>query len=826
MFWLSARALRTSPGSFAAALITLLFGATVVLACAGLLETGVLRAVPPQRLAQAAVVVSGDQDNPGEAQPLPERVRLPSSAVASLGVLPGVRAAVADRSFPVGLPGGGAVTGHGWASAALAPYALVSGTEPRGEGQVVLDERSARGAGPGDVLRLVVRGEAEEFTVTGIARADGVAETAVFVTDGAAAALSGHPDQVDAVALVSDRDPAELAEAATGVLGGVRAVALTGDDRGLAEFPGAQDSGSRLISMSAVFGGVAILVAVFVVGSILGLLVRGRAREVALLRAVGATPEQVFRMLLGETMVVAVIAAVLALVPGRLLGGWLLDRLAASGVVPPQVVFHQGWIPVVVAVGVTLAAAVGATSIAARSATRTRPTEALAESALPKSWLTPGRLVFALIALAGALGLAVVTAAVMTGGVAASTAGPSAMLWAAGLALLAPGLARVLLGVLGGPVRALTGPAGRLAVLTSRARRVRVAGAITPVMLASGLATALIYIQVSQTAVAEREFTSSFRADAVVTSTAGGLDPEVVREVAALPGVRAASALVTGEGYLVLPDPEDPDDEPDTAAFELRGVTAAAAGQVTAARLTAGSFDDLTGDSVVLPDTLAEEQGLTVGSGVRLRLGDGREVSATVVGIAAATPGFEAGYVPADLALAHSTTGLLPQVLVTGDVGALAGFAAATPGAAVADRDAVLAARTAANATGAWVNYLMVSVIIGYALISLVNTLIVATAERRREFALQRLIGATRGQVLRMVGVEAVLVAVPGLVLGTVVALAALAPFGIALDGSPLPSGPLWIYLVVLAGGAVLTAAATLLPALAVLRTPPLDAAG
>ena len=197
-----------------------------------------------------------------------------------------------------------------------------------------------------------------------------------------------------------------------------------------------------------------------------------------------------------------------------------------------------------------------------------------------------------------------------------------------------------------------------------------------------------------------------------------------------------------------------------------------------------------------------------------------------VAGTVAATPGFEAGYAPADLVLAHTTTGLLPQVLVAGDPGALVGFAATVPGAVVADREAGLATRTADNNTGAWVNYLMVSVIVGYAVISLVNALVVATAERRREFALQRLIGATRGQVLRMVGVEAGLVAACGLVLGTVVAAAALAPFGIALDGSPLPSGPLWIYLVVLAGGAALTGAATLLPAIAALRTPPLRATG
>lgn len=835
MFWLSRRTLRTRPGSFVASFITLFFGGSVVLACAGLLETGIHTAVPPQRLAAAAVVVTGNQDNPGEAQLLPERVRLEGSIVDKLATLPGVVDAVADVSFPATVVGENliSVTGHGWSSARLAPYRLTAGTEPSTEREVSIDDSVAGQAGvkPGDTVALVVRGQTERFTVTGVTHADGVESASMFFAENTAARLLGAGGRVDSVGLLTDgADPAQILDRAEAAIAGTPAVALAGDDRGLAEFPDALDSGSRLISMSAVFGGVAILVAVFVVGSTLSLLVRQREREIALLRAVGATPRQLRRMILGEAMVIAVLAAALAVVPGRLLGGWLLDQLAGAGVVPEQVVFRQGWIPVVVAAAVTLLAAVGATMIASGAATRTRPTEALAESALPRRWLTASRLIFAIVALAGAMALAIVTASVMTGSVAASTAGPSAILWAGGLALLAPGLTRVLLAIVGGPVRAFTGTAGHLAMLTAKARHIRLAAAATPVMLATGLATALIYIQVSQSAVSERIFSESLRADAVVTSATGGLDSALVDEVGAQPGVAAASALVTSTGYVVEIDQEDPDDEPNTTSVALQGVTSDAAAQVSAATLTAGSFADLHGNSIILPDTVAEDLGRVVGDQLTLRLGDGVETTVRVVGLVSATPGFESGFVPASLVLEHTTTKLLPQVLVRADqgadvAGALSGLASRTPGAVVADRTAVLAAREQENQTGTWVNFLMVAVIVGYALISLVNTLVVATAERRREFALQRLVGATRAQILRMMSVEASLVATCGVVLGTVVAIAALGPFGIALDGSPAPSGPPWIYLAVIFGGTVLTFAATLFPAIAALRHPAKDSA-
>ena len=80
----------------------------------------------------------------------------------------------------------------------------------------------------------------------------------------------------------------------------------------------------------------------------------------------------------------------------------------------------------------------------------------------------------------------------------------------------------------------------------------------------------------------------------------------------------------------------------------------------------------------------------------------------------------------------------------------------------------------------------MVGMTIDYALLALINTFIAATAGRRREFALQRLIGATRGQILRMMSVEALLIFAGGVVLGTVVAVATFSRGGGATARMPV----------------------------------------
>lgn len=811
MFGLALRTLRFRVGGFAASFISLFLGAAIVMACGGLMESGIREAVPPQRLAGAPVLVTGDPS-------LVERPPVDAALEREVAEVPGVAATVADVAFRVGLPGGAEATGHLWSAARLAPYELQRGREPRASDEVVVDEKS--GVALDSALSLGVGSKTRQFRVVGVASAP-VDAPAVFFTDDEGRALYDKPGKVDLIGVLLEpgASAAEVRSAVGAAIGGGRTVVLAGDERGLAEFPDARGGGEAVITLSAVFGGLAVMVAVFVVAGTLGLSVQQRHREMALLRAIGSTPAQLRRLVLGETAVVAVLATALGWPLSGHLGRWLLDQLASAGVVPQAMQYRQGWVPVAAGVGISLLSALVAAFVAGRGAAVTKPTEALVQAGLQTRWFSVPRLLFALLCLGGGLALTMVTALVMDGPVAASTAGPTAMLWASGLALLSPGIAGVLIAVLRWPVRAFSGLAGYLAVLNARARRVRVAGAITPVMLATGLATALIYLQTTQAGGGGGSFADALRADAVITSSTGAMPLELVDQVRALPGVEGASALVDTEA--LFPDFEDGDDE-----ITVLGVTPEGVARTLAVEVTGGALADLRGTSVALPADRAEAMGVAVGGTVRMRMGDGAVVDAEVAALHA--EGFTSALMPADLVVRHTNGGQIPQILVKGQASALTAVTDRDPDLRVADREEVVSGGGGSGGgeqTGAWVNYLLVGMILAYTVISLVNTLVIATGERRREFALQRLIGATHGQILRMVGVEAVVISLGGIILGALVSLVTLVPFAIAVNGTPWPSGPIGIYLTVIGAATALTLLSTLLSTAYVLRSPPVEAA-
>ncbi|MGQ4485426.1 FtsX-like permease family protein [Streptomyces sp. SAS_281] len=140
------------------------------------------------------------------------------------------------------------------------------------------------------------------------------------------------------------------------------------------------------------------------------------------------------------------------------------------------------------------------------------------------------------------------------------------------------------------------------------------------------------------------------------------------------------------------------------------------------------------------------------------------------------------------------------------------------------------AAGTAASGitadTDVWLRRTELAMLVCFAAVSTVNTLVAVTAERRRECALLRLTGATRGQLLRMLTAEALLTTAVGLLLGAAVAGAAASAFSTAVSGSPMPYLPVagcwWIG----AGAVALTAPAVVATGFWAVRGPATELAG
>ncbi|MEU8707688.1 ABC transporter permease [Streptomyces sp. NPDC048565] len=121
-------------------------------------------------------------------------------------------------------------------------------------------------------------------------------------------------------------------------------------------------------------------------------------------------------------------------------------------------------------------------------------------------------------------------------------------------------------------------------------------------------------------------------------------------------------------------------------------------------------------------------------------------------------------------------------------------------------------------------NLVVVGIIVVFSCIMLINSLYAATSYRSREFGQQRLAGATPGQVLRVVGLEAAILTLTGLVLGTLAGIAGIIPFTMVRTDRTLPNQGPGTWLAVMAVAAVATLGTSLWTARRTLRTPAIDA--
>src|SRR3954463_5759484 len=354
-------------GTFAGALVAL-FAANVLTTACGMQLESVLRGhAPVERYAGASAVVTGQQIvGPDHDVPLSERARVSSGLTSRLAAVPGVQATIGDVSVSVRLGGREAVA-HGWGSAQLTPYVLSAGRAPARPGEVVAGYRAALGSR----LSLASTEPARTVTVVGVAhpRHPVSQQTAIFLTDAEAQRLGGHPGRVDAIGVLPG--PGFDASRLRAVAGGAQV--LTGAARGAAEHPELQRARITLIPVTAAFTGLALFIALFVVVSTMGLSIQQREREIALLRAVAATPGQVRRLIGWEAAIVGLVGSAAGVWPGMLLGERLGDALVRHGIVPATFTVDADWIPAAGAIAGGVAIALLAVLAAGRPAARVRP---------------------------------------------------------------------------------------------------------------------------------------------------------------------------------------------------------------------------------------------------------------------------------------------------------------------------------------------------------------------------------------------------------------------------------------------------------------------
>ncbi len=333
----------------------------------------------------------------------------------------------------------------------------------------------------------------------------------------------------------------------------------------------------------------------------------------------------------------------------------------------------------------------------------------------------------------------------------ATFVGLASLVVAVGVALLGPLVVGPVAWLLGGPLARLTRATGRLARSNTFANPRRTASAAMPLMLTVTVGCVLVFQEATIGHVAVENTARWVTSDYVLLpSGASGLPSGVARAAAAVPGVAGATAVTNTWLYL------------DNRSFyplegeRALGVDPSGVGGALDFGVTQGSLADLRGDAVAVSATVARDRGWHAGDRVNVWLDDGSPATLRLAavfgdGIAATA------VLPRDLAVSHARDQVDGAVYVTvapgadrGAVGAaLRGLAAGTPALAVASRDDYLAQIAAPPPQGQVQLYGLIAVLVIFTAVAIVNTLVMANAERTREFALLRLVGTTRAQVAR-----------------------------------------------------------------------------
>ncbi|GAA1373494.1 ABC transporter permease [Streptomyces beijiangensis] len=833
---------RDRKGGFLGAFVALMCAAALITACGTLLETGLRGTIATERYAAAPVVVSADQNvhqttvkHKGngktkvkhKAKPVAERAWLPERTVDQIRGVPGVRAAVPELTFsaqPLAAAGDTPSYGHAWASAALTPFTLAEGRAPRAATDLVVDRGLADRARlkPGSRLTVQSTQAPRTYTVTGIADAQGGGlrhQSSLFFSTGEAERLAARPGQVTAIGVVPEQgaDTGQLRKNLIKALDGTTAQVSTGADRGPVEFLDAAGARIKLVSMGGAIGGTSLLVAILVVVSTFALSIQQRHRELALLRAIAATPKQIRSLLGREALLVGGLAGVAGSLAGLPLGAWLYGRFVDMGAVPMTLQRTVSVFPMFAAVAATLLGAWTAARISGRRISRIRPAEAMAESSVERTRPAWGRIVAGLLLLAGGAVLVAVLSTLRTEPASTPVTFLSVVVLASSVSLLGPLIVKGAAALLAGPLR-LAGSGGRLAVANVRGNSARMAAVVTPLALLIGMTCTVLFVQPTLGNAARAQAREGISAPWILASQGPGVPAAAAAKIRHTKGVSAATEVVRTTVRVGL------------TKYAAQGVTPAGLTRTWNPGVTSGSLDRFGPGSVAVSELAADQLHLKPGSPLGLTLGDGTPATLTVSAVYARSLGFGDLTLPHDLLAHHVDNPLSAAVLVAADRGAttqreLAAAVKEFPGVTVITRSSADKVQADQQRTNAEVNYLAMGLVLAFTAIAVVNTLAMSVSERIREFALLRLVGSTRRQVLRMLRLEALAALLIAAVLGSGIALAVLTAFSVGMTGGAAPAVLPLVYVAVVGAAGLLALVATALPGRAALRPRPVEVA-
>jgi putative ABC transport system permease protein len=698
----------------------------------------------------------------------------PGVAVAE-GQIQGFAQIVKADGKALGNPGRGAPTfGFAWSSDPdLSTFHVVKGHAPQAPDQIVIDQKSADKAGykVGSRVPVVTKHGRDVYQLVGLAKFGDanslLGASAVLFTPETATVVLGEPDKFDVIAVkaASGVSQAQVVRNIDATLAkdnvpGVEAV--TGKEITKENQSNVRQGLSFFNTFLLIFGVVALLVGSFIIFNTFSIVVAQRTREMALLRAIGAARRQVLTAVVGEAVLVGLVASIIGFVGGIGLATGLKGLLAALGIdIPAGGIV----VPVNAAVWAFVTGLVVTTvaSLApALRASRIPPIAAMRDVSIDRSSTSIVRILSGgLVTLAGIVAL---LAGLFGQQIAAVGVGAGVIFL--GVAILGPVIASPVAAALGAPIRALRGVTGRLAESNAARNPKRTSATAAALMIGVALVVFITIFGASIRSSVNAAIDKSMKADYVVTSGSFGtgiLPLQLEQKLRQAPGVTSVSGVRSGQ-------------------FEVKGsvkqLIAVDPNQVNSlfdVEVTKGDIRNLGTGGIAVLNTTASDNNWKLGSPVTVRYAQSgtktltvqaiykqNQVGSYIISVDAYAVNFPDQF---DSQIYIKTaSGPNPQVRQS-----LQAVMQDYPAGKLQDRNEFK--QSQGNQVNTFLNlvYVLLTFAIVIAVFGIANTLGLSVIERTHEIGLLRAVGMTRRQLRSTIRWESVIVALLGAVLGLVI---------------------------------------------------------
>ena len=712
---------------------------------------------------------------------------VPSALLATIAAQPDVTAAAGTVQGTTRLlgPNGRPLAGNGtivtnWpGSPRLSAYTLRSGRRPTAANDIALDAATVKKHGYrlGQTVTMLDTTPLATFTLVGIfgfGHEDTLAaQSYAGVADTTAQALFGQPGQWDAI-VVAGRPgvSAKSLAAAMSARFSRTYEAVTSATVAHENATAVKSAVGMLTTLLLAFAIVAMFVGTFIIYNTFNILVAQRTRELALLRALGASRRQVTTSVITESAVVGTIASAIGVGAGFGIAAGIQALIQAVGWGLPSTSPQLLGRTVAVSMATGLLATLGSSLSPARRAATVAPVKALSDNPVDDAGTIGRRAVTGLgVTIAGVSALTVGLVVRPHNGLAVVGLGAAATF--VGIAMLSPLIVAPLAAVLGWPLRA-AGIPGALARANAARNPRRTASTASALMIGVAVVAVIGTLGASQKASMSGSINSDLKADIVVTGGQNGFTPAVASDLRIASDINAVTEVRVGTWHAA------------SATRQLTAIDPSTAAQTLTLNMQSGSLASLDDGDVLIDAPTARSQRIHVGQALAMGF-DHTGVQTLRVGGIYQKNSLVGSYVVSLTAYDANYATVRDQevfVMSAGDpVKTLAAVRAAAgrfPSVSVKDQTAFKAEQSQQVGQALNMVYGLLALSILIALIGIVNTLALSVIERTRELGLLRAIGMRRSQVRQAIRGEAVLVCLIGAILGMVVGIG----LGVAVTAS------------------------------------------